>query len=95
MPRKNNSNYHCEDDSDEDRCEIVQVPRAYDDGLSPSKKERNGNSGTFQPLAIATHVEIQNILNIDRQTSMISLKFRISMKWSDYRTTYNFLKTDS
>ena len=88
-------NYHCEDDSDEYRCEIVQVPKAYNDGLPPSKKERNGNSVTFQPLAIATHVEIQNILNINEQTSMISLKFRISMKWSDYRLTYNFLKIDS
>ena len=89
------SNNHCEDNSDENRCEIVQVPKTYNTEIPPSRKETIGENVSFYPIEIDTFVEVRNILNINEQASMISLQFAILLRWVDYRLSYNFLQEDA
>ena len=88
-------NNHCLDRSDEKMCQTLQVPQTYNLEVPPLKEERSGVEIVFHQLEIATFVRIQNILNINEQTSMILLKFGVFLEWLDYRLKFNFLKTDA
>ena len=53
-----------------------------------------GKEKYFSPVDIKTFVEIQNILKIDEEASVMSLKFKVFFTWFDYQLTYRHLKTD-
>ena len=73
----------------------MQVHQTYNPKIPPLRDETSGIDVTFSPLDISTSVTIHNILSINEQASMISLKLGVSFEGSDYRLTFNFLNDDS
>ena len=88
-------NKHCRDYSDERSCQMVEIPATCNSDIPPSRMQKRGKKTTFRPIDVQTYVEIQNILAIDEEAQMVSLRYRISFVWIDYQLTYRFIKTDS
>ena len=91
MKRRCNNNDDChilnhnrEDNSDEENCSLIQVPKSYRKELPPKPPIAN-------ELPIHTTVEITNIDFIDMINMKISITILINMTWDDRRLVFNNL----
>ena len=89
-------NRHCQDHSDEEGCEMIQLPRnyTYSPDMPPSKPKREGEEVVFPPVDVKTTVTVQNIISLDEESSTIMLKFSVQYEWLDHHLSYNFLHKD-
>ena len=89
-------NQHCRDMSDEKDCQMINIPHdSYNSENPPSLTEKRGKEIIVRPLEIDTSIHIHNIIEINEDASVISLMFSMSLRWTDKRLQYNFLKKDA
>ena len=56
------------------------------------KKVEDKGVTTFQNTPVEAFVQVTEIFDINEEKSIISLIFRLTLKWYDWRVTFNFLK---
>ena len=78
-----NGKIECGDGSDEIDCKIVHINSTYNKLLSPSLNKS---------VEILVQVKVKDIIKIDENSNEFRVKFRISLKWNDYRLTFYNLK---
>ena len=86
MEKRCDAVYDCEDKSDEDECNHVSFPGAYDRLSAPFISK-----GKNQTLDIATKITIEKIDFIDTLKMKIGLTLTVQMKWKDRRLGYTNL----
>ena len=85
----------CKDSSDENGCEIVQIPKiGYNREKPPSLIKTVGNKKINLPFEVKTDIEVHDIIEINEAGSVISLQFTVALQWKDSRVAFNFLKND-
>ena len=95
----------CNDGTDEEYCNLVQIPKSYKKQLPPgeprshhvpacleSSQQGHAECGS---LAIFTKIAIINFDKIDAQDMMVGMTVDITMKWNDLKLTYENLIDDA
>ena len=86
---------HCEDLSDEDHCDMVQVPiTGYHSKAPPVTRVWDGQNVSFPNVDVETSITVVQIININEADSTISILFNVSLKWTDPLLNFTFLKND-
>ena len=79
----------CQDGSDEEICDWVKIPAAYNVANPPASRD-GGN-----PLEIGTKVTIEHIDSIDTVNMILSLTMKITFQWNDKVLMFSNLIPDS
>ena len=88
MSKRCNKISECADESDEEGCDLVNIPKSYNKMVSPVAFRNNGN-----PVNLITRVIIDSIDVIDTVKMLIGITFEIHVKWSDGRLSFENLDT--
>ena len=78
----------CQDDMDEQHCELVVVPDKYEKDF-PSLQLKQGK---MHPLTLEANLTILNIFNIDEVVSTFDIQFLLTIQWYDKDLIFQFLK---
>ena len=80
----------CEDQSDEEDCDIVVFNRGYMKWIPPFRKRGKAT----KPVDVKVGLKIFRVMSIDEEDQFIELQFAIALGWNDYRLTYHNLNSD-
>ena len=72
----------------------MDIGGEYDKEKPPMKKVEHKGVTTFHNTPVEASVQVTEIFDIDEEKSIISLLLRLTLKWYDWRVTFNFLKDD-
>ena len=86
MHSRCNSIYDCNDGSDEEKCDLVEIPTFYNKINPPLVFKENG-----QPVELPTRIDIVSVDVIDALNMLVGITFEIKVKWIDSRLTYQNL----
>ena len=81
--------YDCKDESDEDKCNKISVPNTYLSYVPapPSKGQVLAN--------INISVDIGSVLDLIEVDSVMTVIFKLTLRWRDSRATFQNLKKKS
>ena len=79
----------CKDGSDEEICDWVKIPPAYNVANPPASSDE-GN-----PLVISTKIKIEHIDSIDTVNMILSLTMKLTFQWNDKVLMFSNLIPDS
>ena len=85
---------HCEDGSDEARCDKVFLEDKYDKSIPPEVSENNPLRPKFFRSSINTKIEILDVADVDQTTGSFSVFMHLEMEWLDNKLKFAFLKED-
>ena len=86
---------HCDDDSDELNCDMIQIPNTgYDPKVPPIRKVLDGTGASYPNIDVEVSISLLKIMDIDEEDSIISILFNICLKWTDPLLKFNFLKQE-
>ena len=83
MSKRCNKVNDCNDNSDEEECNLVKLSKSYDKIRSPVKFGTDSN-----PVNLTTQVTILNVDKIDALHMQIGLTFEALIKWHDDRLSF-------
>ena len=84
----------CEDQSDEQNCEVLVLQHGYNRKVPPHSVRPKRNSEE-ERLPVNVSLTLQKVIAIEEVDYSISFKFKITLKWYENRVTYQNLKNDS
>ena len=79
---------NCIDGSDEDECNLIDIPQSYDKLEPPT-------SNSLEPLMVTISIIIENINGIDTKQMMIDITMKVTMWWKDERLTFRNLSPNN
>lgn len=79
-----NMRYECDDGSDEDDCDIVNLRRGYRRHLTPP-----GLGGA--PLMVTPAVTLTRIMAVDERDMTVTAEFQVKLTWLDDRLSFSHL----
>ncbi|XP_076040899.1 uncharacterized protein LOC143025310 [Oratosquilla oratoria] len=82
-----NMRNECEDKTDEDDCQILEIPSTYRRHRPPPSPMGSDSD----PLLLETKVEILNIGAIEDTEQLVSIELQIFVSWYDLRLNYRNL----
>ena len=85
---------HCEDGSDEARCDKVFLDDKYDKSIPPEVSDNNPLRPKFFRSSINTKIEILDVTDVDQTTGSFSVFMHLEMEWLDNKLKFAFLKED-
>ena len=86
MRKRCNSVKDCIDESDEEQCSQLEIPKTYEKINPPEEKVDSEES-----LVLQTQITIENIKHIDTKNMVIGLTLNIRMRWKDLRLVFKNL----
>ena len=88
------SRSHCDDGSDEARCDKVFLSDNYDKSIPPEVSDNDPLRPKFSSSSINTKIEILDVTDIDQRTGSFSVFIHLEMEWLDNNLKFAFLKED-
>ena len=85
---------HCDDGSDEARCDKVFLEEKYDKSIPPEVSDNNPLRPKFFRSSINTKIEILDVTDVDQTTGTFSVFMHLEMEWQDNKLKFAFLKED-
>ena len=85
---------HCEDGSDEERCDKIFLDEKYDKSIPPEVSDNNPLHPKFYRSSINTKIEILDVTDVDQTTGTFSVFLHLEMEWRDNKLKFAFLKED-
>ena len=79
----------CEDASDEQNCDIVEIEDSYNRLITPISDNKYGT------VLVNITIDIEDILNIDEVKEIFLVKFSLTRDWKDNRLTFLNLNKNS
>ncbi|KAK3880877.1 hypothetical protein Pcinc_014653 [Petrolisthes cinctipes] len=76
----------CSDNSDEESCNSVLLPKYYDNNMSPPSMNK------IFPISIETEAEFKSIRSIRIMELTLSLDLRLTIRWRDSRLRFKNLR---
>ena len=87
MTKRCNKIKDCKDGSDEESCNLVNIPKSYDKIHSPVNYSEEEH-----PVNLKTQVIIINVDKVDALNMAIGITFEVQIKWKDSRLNYENIK---
>ena len=84
-----NGQNNCNDASDEISCDKVSVPISYQNETPPPPK----NGENFAHIYL--NIEISEVLELHEVHSIMTLQYKLTLKWRDSRVVFRNLKQDT
>ena len=81
---------NCDDGSDEENCQLVQMRKNYNKKLAPLAWDQK----VVYPVSINVSVILEKVLQISESDQEYDLKFTLILEWYDNRLNYYNLKYD-
>lgn len=78
---------HCADQTDEQKCNIVDAPKGYLKHIPPTNHENKS-----LPLPLNVSITIDRFINVLDYKHTIEMEVEVMIKWQDSRLTFNNLK---
>ena len=76
----------CADDSDEEYCEMIQVPQSYRKAAPPYQNKH---------FKISVGIYVFKVLHLSEVDSVMEVQFQMELNWTDPRLLFLNLKDDS
>ena len=76
----------CADDSDEEYCEMIQVPQSYRKAAPPYQNKH---------FKISVGIYVFKVLQLSEVDSVMDVQFQMELNWTDPRLLFLNLKDDS
>ena len=86
------SRNHCDDGSDEARCDKVFLEDKYDKSIPPEISDNDPLDPQFYSSDINTAIEILDVTDVDQRTKTFSVFIQIDMEWRDNNLQFAYLK---
>ena len=84
MDKRCNKIQDCKDGSDEDACNLVEIPKSYYKVRSPVKYNKNN----IEPVHLLTQISIINVDIVDTLNMFVGITFDVQLKWNDDRLSF-------
>ncbi|KAG7153925.1 Gamma-aminobutyric acid receptor subunit beta-like 7 [Homarus americanus] len=81
-----NMRYECSDGSDEDDCDIVNLPSGYRRHLTPPGTDSSS-------LIITPNITINRIMAVDERDMTVTIEFQVKLTWLDERLSFSHLES--
>ena len=88
------NNQHCNDNTDESNCNMIQFSEDYDPRAPPSERIKDKRQIKFTDTKVIVDVYIYFLMEINEEDSSWSLLFSNTATWKDHRLNFNFLKNN-
>ena len=88
------SRSHCDDGSDEARCDKVFLSDNYDKSIPPEVSDNDPLDPQFYSSNINTVIEILDVTDVDQRTKTFSVFIHLEMEWQDNNLQFAYLKED-
>ncbi len=88
IDKRCNGNFDCEDNSDENGCEVKVLPITYRKILPPE------GQSSKEPLMVNVSLEVVKINSIEEINMEFNSVVKVTMTWIDKRVTFKNLKQD-
>ena len=88
------SRNHCDDGSDEARCDKVFLEDNYDKSIPPEVSDKDPLRPQFFRSSVNTKIEILDVTDVDQTTGSFSVFMHLKMEWLDNNLKFAFLKED-
>ena len=85
-------NQHCEDNSDERNCNMIELKDNYNSQRAPSQRIKRNKKIEFTETTVSFSVYIHYLMEINHDDATFSILFMASNTWTDQRLSFNFLK---
>ena len=83
---------HCDDGSDEARCDKVFLEEKYDKSIPPEVSDNDPLDPQFYSSDINTAIEILDVTDVDQRTKTFSVFIQLDMEWRDNNIQFAYLK---
>ena len=94
MKKRCNQLMDCPDESDEENCKLLILPRSYNSKVAPAKTV-SAYDKTIIPAAVNISMVLFNVINIEESKHVIELQFKIVLEWFENRATFYNLKENT
>ena len=81
----------CDDRSDEENCNLVNLMKGYNKKNPPFSRLQND---TIVPTDVKVSMRLLRIVDIDEVDHTIDFQFEIILEWNDHHLTFNNLKEE-
>ena len=83
---------HCDDQSDERDCHLVQKDEHYEKNKPPRRTYKEDGKWNSVNTDIMVSVGIEYLMELDVEDASMTIIFYTTLRWTDLRLTYTFLK---
>ena len=87
-------NQHCNDNTDENNCNLVETNKFYNKRTAPSERIKKWRDISFTKSKVVLNIFIYYVMEIDQDEASWTLLFSNTASWKDFRLHYKFLKTN-
>ena len=86
------NNQHCDDNTDENNCNLILFSQDYDSKAPPSERIKKKRQLQFTDTKVNVDVYIYFMMEINEEDSSWTLLFTNKATWHDHRLDFTFLK---
>ena len=89
------ANQHCDDNTDEENCSLIQLNANYNSKRAPSLRIKKMREIEFTEATVTFSIYIYDLMEINQDDATFTILFLVSKTWKDQRLSFNFLKANT
>ena len=87
-------NQHCDDSSDENNCNMIELKDNYNSQRAPSQRIKKNKKIDFTETNVTFSIYIHYLMEINQDDATFTVLFMALKTWKDQRLSFNFLKKE-